>query len=103
MDRIQEMSVATEQQERQLEPEQQAQNCDRVTLHVHNRRFMRIRPYFVFQKSCTLRDIFFRFHVKDTIDDIPPLKLLDSASAFHIRRGKPTLSDLKFLMGVLEA
>ena len=99
-DRIQEMSVATEQQAR---PEQQAQNRDRVTLHVHNGRFIRIRPDFVFPKSCALRDIFFRFHVKDAIDDIPPLKLLDSASVLHIRRGKPTLSDLNFLMGVLEA
>lgn len=73
-----------------------------IQLHLHQGHFIRIPPTFIFPKSCALRDIFFRFHVKDSVENIPPLKVLDTHSVKHIQRGKATLSDLRFLMGVLE-
>ena len=35
-----------------------------VKLHLHQGRFIRIDPNFVFPKQCSLRDVFFRYHVK---------------------------------------
>ena len=45
---------------------------------------------------------FFQYHIQDTVQDIPPLMLLDSKSVKHIKRDKSLLSDLRFLMGILE-
>ena len=72
-----------------------------IQLHYHNGSFIRIDPGFIFPKKCSLRDIFFRFYLHDEVNNVPPLKLLDCASVRHIRRGKSTLSDLRFLMNVL--
>ena len=74
-----------------------------VRLYHHEGRFIRIPPDFEFPKKCSLRDIFFRFHLHSTVDNIPPLKTLDSISMRHIRRGKQVLSDLRYLMAVLDA
>ena len=74
-----------------------------IDLHYHNGQFIRIDPTFVFPKQCSLRDIFFRYHLYDRIERIPPLRLLDSASVKHIKRGKQTLTDMRLLMKVLEA
>ena len=34
--------------------------------------------------------------------NIPPLRIIDTASVKHIRRGRQTLNDMKYLMKVLE-
>ena len=40
--------------------------------------------------------------MKDSRNGIPPLKVLDSKSVRYIKRGKSTLSDIRFLMRYLE-
>ena len=41
--------------------------------------------------------------MRDAAHDIPALKHIDSRSLSHITRGKQTLCDLRYLMGVFEA
>ena len=73
-----------------------------ISLHYHQGRYIRIPPDFVFPTKCSLKDIFLRFHVHDTVREIPPFKLIDSASVVHIKRGKVYLSELRYLMAVME-
>ena len=48
-----------------------------------------------------MRNIFY-YHLSSSTDGIPALKSLDSHSMKHIKRGKAILSDLKYLMSVVE-
>ena len=73
-----------------------------ISLHLHEGEYIRIHPDFIFPKNCSLRDMFFRYHLTDSRNGIPPLKVLDSKSVRHIKRGKGTLSDIRFLMRYLE-
>ena len=79
------------------------QQQTRITLHMNDGVLSRLDPLFVFPKKINLRDIFVRFHVRDAAHDIPALKHIDSISLIHITRGKQTLCDLRYLMGVFEA
>ena len=94
-------ATTTKNESSATEIEEQEQNnttSNQIKLHLHQGRFIRIDHNFVFPK----RLYYFRNHVKDTEEDIPPLKLLDSKSIRHIKRGKSSLSDLTCLIGVLE-
>ena len=89
--------------EAQQQVEQQDRNGQTVRLYYHQGIFIRIPPDFVFPTKCSLRDVFLRFHLHSPVDEIPPLKTLDSHSVKHIKRGKQILSDLRYLMAVLDA
>ena len=95
--RINEAAAAAAPQDQQCRAENHT-----VRLYYHEGRFIRITPDFEFPKKCSLRDIFFRFHLHSTVDNIPPLKTLDNISMRHIRRGKQVLADLRYLMAVLD-
>ena len=86
-----------------LQEQQQQVDNHTVRLYYHEGRFIRIPPDFEFPKKCSLRYIFFHFHLHCTVDNIPPLKTLDSISMRHIRRGKQILTDLRCFMAVLDA
>ena len=98
--RLQGLQVADRNDEQ--EQVDRGPRVNRVNLHYHNGRYIRIPPSFIFPTKCSLRDIFFRYHLKDEINDVPPLKLVDCNSVAHIKRGKGTLSDMKYLMCILE-
>ena len=91
------------EQDEQREDQEQGQDPRySVNLHYHNGRFIRIDPDFIFPKQCSLRDLFFRYYIPDRVMNIPPLRIIDTASVKHIRRGRQTLNDMKYLMKVLE-
>ena len=91
------------EQDEQREDQEQGQDPRySVNLHYHNGRFIRIDPDFIFPKQCSLCDLFFRYYIPDRVMNIPPLRIIDTASVKHIRRGRQTLNDMKYLMKVLE-
>ena len=97
-------TTTTENESSATKIEEQEQNNTisyQVKLYLNQGRFMIIDPNFVFSKLCSLREIFFQYHVKDSVEDIPPLKLLDSMSVKQIKRGESLLSYLRYLMEVL--
>jgi len=73
-----------------------------INLHLHEGEYIHIHPDFIFPKNCSLRDIVFRFHLKDLRNGILPLRVLDATSVRHRKRGKSTLSDIRYLMRHLE-
>jgi len=73
-----------------------------INLHLHEGEYIHIHPDFIFPKKCSLRDMFFRHHLKALRNGIPPLRVLDAKIVSHIKRGKSTLSDIRFLMRHLE-
>jgi len=73
-----------------------------IILHLHEGEYIRIHSDFIFSKKCSLRDIFFCFHLKDLRNGILPLRVLDATSVRHRKRGKSTLSDIRYLMRHLE-
>ena len=78
------------------------QRVQQINLHYHRGRYIRIPPDFVFPTKCSVKDAFVRYHVEDNVNEIPPLKLIDSASVEHIKRGKAYLSELRYLMSVID-
>ena len=89
-------ATTTENESSATEIEEQPQSNTtsyQVKLYLHKGRLIRIDPNFVFPKWNSLRDIFFQYHIKDTVEDIPPLKTLDTNSVKRIKRGKSLLSD----------
>ena len=98
MDQMRDLQI----NERQQEQQEQIQNLHTVRLYYHEGRFIQIPPDFVFPTKCSLRDVFLRYHLYSTVDNIPPLKTLDSHSMKHIKRGKQVLADLRYLMSVLD-
>ena len=95
--------LSINEEETQQQVDQQDHNGQTVRLYYHQGIFIRIPPDFVFPTKCSLRDVFLRFHLHSPVDEIPPLKTLDSHSVKHIRKSKQILSDLRYLMSVLDA
>ena len=102
IEQLQELQINDQQQEQPIEGLAAGQGQS-VRLYYHQGRYIRIPPNFVFPTKCSLRDIFFYYHLSSPADGIPALKTLDSHSMRHIKRGKAVLSDLRYLMSVLDA
>ena len=71
-------------------------------VYYHGGRYIQVPPDWIFPKKSNLRDIFIRFHIRDLVQNIPPLKKLKNNDLKHIKRGSPAFSDLKYLMCVFE-
>lgn len=57
---------------------------------------------FISPKKSNMKDVFIRWHTRDTMNDLPPLEELKNSDVKHIKIGSPVFLDLRYLMAVLE-
>ena len=66
IDQMQNVTIVT--------PPTRERRLQQINLHYHHGRYIRIPPDFVLPTKCSVKDVFVRYHVEDSVNEIPPLK-----------------------------